>query len=56
MSIKVIEGKVNIDGNIKEVGEKLKMKAEEEKRLVELGFAEYIDEEAEKIEVVKEAK
>jgi hypothetical protein len=56
MAIIVKEGKVNVDGDLKEVGTRLKMKEEEEKRLVELGFAEYIDEEAEKIEVVKGTK
>ncbi|WP_297429304.1 hypothetical protein [Clostridium sp.] len=56
MAIEVISGKVNIDGDLKEVGAKLKMKEEEEKRLVELGFAEYIDETAEKIEVIKGSK
>ncbi len=56
MSIRVKEGRVNVDGKLKEVGSKLKMKEEEEKRLVALGFAEFIDEEAEKVEVVKDAK
>lgn len=56
MAIKITSGRVNIDGDIKEVGARLKMKEEEEKRLVKLGFAEYIDEANEKIEVVKGGK
>jgi len=56
MSIEVISGKVNIDSVLKEVGAKLKMNEEEEKRLVKLGFAKYIDETTEKIEVIKGGK
>ena len=56
MAIKVIEGIVNVDGELKPVGSKLKMKDEDEKRLVNLGFAEYIDEAAEKIETIKGGK
>ncbi|OPJ63691.1 hypothetical protein [Clostridium chromiireducens] len=53
MAIKVIEGMVNVDGDIKSVGAKLKMNEDEEKRLVGLGFAEFIDAAAEKIETIK---
>lgn len=56
MAIKIIEGKVYINGDTKEVGARLKLNDEEEKRLVNLGFAEFIDEEAEKVEVVKGVK
>ncbi|RII32846.1 hypothetical protein D2A34_21870 [Clostridium chromiireducens] len=52
MAIKVIEGKVNVDGDLKEVGAKLKMKEVDEKRLVNLGFAEFYDGEADEVEVI----
>ena len=55
MAIEVISGKVNINDTLKEVGAKIKMNDDEEKRLVELGFAKYIDEN-EKIEVIKGGK
>jgi hypothetical protein len=50
MSIKVIEGKVNINSDLKEVGAKLKLNEAEEERLIRLGFAEAIDETEEEIE------
>lgn len=55
MAIEIIDGKVNINGTLKEVGAKIKMNDNEEKRLVDLGFAKYIDGN-EKIEVVKGGK
>lgn len=55
MAIEVIEGKININGSLKEVGAKIKMNDTEEKRLVDLGFAKYIDE-TEKIEVIEDIK
>lgn len=55
MAIEIIDGKVNINGILKEAGAKVKMNDNEEKRLVDLGFAKYIDG-TEKIEVVKGGK
>lgn len=55
MAIEVINGKVNINDTLKEVGAKIKMSDSEEKRLVDLGFAKYIDG-TEKIEVIKGGK
>jgi len=55
MAIKVISGKVNIGKELKEVGAKIKMNDAEEERLVNLGFAEYIDEDDE-IEVINDSK
>lgn len=43
MSVEVIDGKVNVKGVLKDVGAKLKLSKKDEKRLVDLGFAEYID-------------
>lgn len=55
MAIKIIEGKVNISGEIRGVGAKIQLSEAEEKRLVDLGFAEVIDEDDE-IEVIEEKK
>ena len=44
MAIQIIDGHVNVDGEIKNKGAKLKMKDAEEKRLVNLGYAKFIDE------------
>lgn len=56
MAIKVIDGKVNINGDLKGKGAKLKMNDADERRLIRLGFAEAIDETEEKIEVVQDKK
>lgn len=53
--IKITSGVVNISGIIKKTGTKLKMDDADEKRLVDLGFAQYIDKD-ENIEVIDDTK
>lgn len=55
MAIEIVNGKVNISGTLKEKGAKLQMNEAEEKRLVNLGIAKYIDE-GEEIEVIEDPK
>jgi hypothetical protein len=55
MAIEVISGKVNVNGELKETGARLKMSEADEKRLVDLGYAKPIEEkEATEIEDFQE--
>ena len=58
MAIEVIEGKVNISGNIKETGSRIQLPKAEEERLIKLGFAKEInaDEKIENIKLPKQAE
>lgn len=53
MTIKITNGRVKINEDIKEVGCNLKMDAAEEARLIKLGIAEEIDE-TEEVEIIEQ--